>query len=109
MALVGLTGFQNLCTNQLPHNRRGHLQKNTAEYLPDPNEPEFGRQQVGSKCHSNQYFNQCPSDSDSQPGLGTTALDSCFLMLLTTWKQKVMKVIQVSRGKCENSDYIFQS
>lgn len=45
--IVWSTGFQNLTTSQLPHDHRGHLLKNTAEYLLGPNEPEFGGQQAG--------------------------------------------------------------
>lgn len=61
----------------------------------------------GESVMATSILTNVPDDSDTQSGLGTTALDICLMMLLTTWKLNVIKVLKVGGGRCKNSNYIF--
>lgn len=111
MALIALLVFDTLSASQLPHDHMGHLFKKTqiSEYCPHTMNLNLRDFRGGASVTGTSILTNVPDDSDTQSGLGTTALDSCLMMLLTTWKLNVIKVLKVGGGRCKNSNYIFQS
>lgn len=85
MALIGPLVSNNLSRSQLPLDHVGHwLKIQISEYLPQPNESELWGCRSGAGATGSSILTHVPDDSDTQSGLGNTALDSCLMMLLTT-------------------------
>lgn len=105
------TGFQKLVHEPAALCHIRHLLKiQISEYLPDPNGSEWGgAYRGGAGAIGTSVLTNVPDDSDTQSDLRTTALDSCLVMLLTIWKLNVIKVTEVGREVCKNSDHIFHS
>lgn len=103
------TRFQNLSTNQLPHDCKGTFKKyrylNIFQILISLN---FGTTGFRTRNTEPSILRNIPDDPDTLSSVGTAAVGSCF-MAVTPWKLNVIEVIEADRARCKNRDYIFPS